>query len=155
MWCDVHAFEEALAAGYERWALSLYAGDFLSGFHASASQALDDWIDRQRLRLRECACHAAWALSTRDEAAGNPVGAVHWACQAALWSPEGEIALRRLMELLARSGDITGAIRAYHEYGRRLQTEYGIVPSEETRALMQAILARNREPPEEGPSRQS
>jgi DNA-binding SARP family transcriptional activator len=152
VWCDAHAFEEALAAGDERQALSLYAGDFLTGFHASASHEMDEWIDRQRLRLRERASQAAWTLAERNEADENPVGAVYWARQAAMWSPEGELALRRLMELLSRTGDITGAIRAYQEYGRRLQTEYGIVPSEETRALMQAILGRNQ-PSVDGPDR--
>lgn len=150
MWCDALAFEQSLAVGNERGALELYRGDLLSGFHAGAGHDWEEWLEHKRTRLRGRAAEAAWAVSARDEAAGNLVGAVHWAREAARWSPEGEIAIRRLIALLDRAGDVTGAVRAYEAYTRRVQTEYGLIPSPETRALMEAILNRQRSAPIEG-----
>src|SRR5882672_6141033 len=72
VWCDVHAFEEAVAA--RRWAdaLELYHGDFLAGVHVSdGAPELEDWIVAERQRVRRAAASAAWSLALEEERAEN------------------------------------------------------------------------------------
>src|SRR5205085_7354236 len=68
IWCDVIAFEEALARGDPVSALSLYRADLLQGLNVSTgSSSLERWLDTERTRLRSSASAAAWALVSLHE----------------------------------------------------------------------------------------
>jgi DNA-binding SARP family transcriptional activator len=136
LWCDVTAFEEALAGQRLEDALELYRGEFLAGFFVpDAAPELDEWIAAERTRLRAAAADAAWTLATREERGGNGTGAAHWARQAAALRPDDEHAVRDLVKLLGRLGDRTGALRTYDEFARRLYQQFEIKPSPELRAM--------------------
>src|SRR4030095_11758201 len=57
---------------------------------------------------------------------------------------EDERGLRQLMSLLERTGDPTGAIRAYEDFAARLRRDLDLEPSPETRALHDSVRAGNR-----------
>ena len=143
LWCDAIAFEAAAAAGSSERALSLYAGELLPGFFVSGTGTFDAWLEGERDRLRRQAAEEAWSLAAEGEAAGNVVGASHWARRAVDLSPFDEAALCRLLELLDRAGDRAGAIQVFDHFARRLKSEYQTEPAPETVALMTQIRSRS------------
>jgi serine/threonine-protein kinase len=145
LWCDATAFEAALAAGDARGALELYRGTLLEGLYvAGAASELQDWLDRERLRLRERAAGAAGALAGESESAGRVAEAAAWARRALELAPDDEAALRRYLTLLDRAGDRTGALRAYDDFARRLAADLDLEPSDETRALAESLRGSPR-----------
>lgn len=136
LWCDVHEFESALEAGRLRRALELYRGDLLEGlFVLGAAPSFEHWLDEERARLRRLAAEAAWALAHEEESVGNATGAPYWARRAVSLSPLSEAAVRRLMEVLERTGDRAGALATYEDFARRWVEELEVEPSQETQAL--------------------
>lgn len=140
--CDVREFAAALAAGETEQALQLYRGGFLEGLHVSDAPEFERWLDSEREQLRQRACEAAEHLLDQAETAGNATAAVRWALRVTELSPFDETAIRRLVQVLDRGGDGTGAVRAYEEFERRMDRDLGIPPSAETRALVDGIRAR-------------
>lgn len=144
LWCDVRAFDDALARGTLAEALELYRGDLLEGFFISdASSDFEEWLEKERVRLRQRATTAAWTLSDQSAAAGRGAQAAEWGRWAAARAPDDERAQRRLMTLLDRQGDRTGALRVYEQLAQRAQTEFEAEPSAESRALVASIRARD------------
>lgn len=142
-WCDARAFEDALARGAPADALELYGGDLLDGFFVTgASSEFEEWLAQQRARLRHQAIESSWALTDHFEATGCGTEAARWARWAAARAPDDERTHRRLIALLDRLGDRTGALRAYEDFVRRARDEFDAEPSAETQALVAAIRAR-------------
>ena len=144
VWCDVTAFEAAIAAGDLAAAVDLYRGDLLEGFHVAGAPELTQWIERERARLRLRACTAAWALAARAEESGNMEEALFRARRAVELDLLDEPALRKLLGLLDRTGDRLGAARVYADFVRLLDREFEMEPSPETRALMETVRSRVR-----------
>jgi DNA-binding SARP family transcriptional activator len=144
LWCDATAFSEVIKGSELARAMELYRGDLLEGFHLSGAPAFEDWLDRERSRLRDGAAAAAWELSEVAEKAGDGGNAGNWARCGFELTPNDEATLRRLLQLLDRTGDRAGALRAYEEFSRRLTLEYDLEPAAETRALVEAIRTRTR-----------
>ena len=143
VWSDVVGFESALASGHPERALELYGGDFLEGLHVQhVAPQFEHWMDDERRRLRNEAIRAALELRDREEAAGDLPAAVEWARAACRLDPDNEGILGGLIDLLDRAGDRAGALRAFETFAERTRAEYDISPSEETRALIEAVKAR-------------
>ena len=149
--CDAVELDRALddadaadeGASRRAQALDLYRGDLLPGFHAGeVSSELEEWLDGERRRLRTRAARAAWTLAEEAEQARNVVEAAHRARQAVQLAPDDEAGFRRFAALLDRHGDRGGVLRAYDEFARRLRTEFDVEPAAETRALIDAVRAR-------------
>lgn len=139
VWCDVREFERALHEGRGDEALRLYRGHLLEGFHVSGvAPELGHWLDDERSRLRERAVIAARAMAEQAECDGNAPLAIQLLREVLRLDAGTEAALRRLMLLLDRAGDRTGALRAYDEFARRLAAE-AEAPSPESRALAERI----------------
>jgi TolB-like protein/DNA-binding SARP family transcriptional activator/lipoprotein NlpI len=141
LWCDVLAFEQALGEGNRRGALELYRGELLPGFFLSGAPAWERWLDAERERLRSLATTAAWGLADEALATGDAASAGRWGRRAVDWTPYDEVQLRRLLELLARIGDRTGAMRAYDEAAARVAADDGGELSDTTRSLAERIQA--------------
>lgn len=139
--CDAVAFEEALARDRLEEALELYRGDLLPGFHVEDAPELERWIDEKRAELSRRAVEAAHALSERQERRGALSTAVVWAGRRVALDPLSEPAVRRLMELLARSGERARALEAFEQLVRRLDQELDLPPSADTAALADRIRA--------------
>lgn len=140
--CDVVAFREALNRGEPRAALREYGGDLMDGFHLGDLWEFESWLEEERKRLREQAAGAAWVLASREEERGNGVEAAHWARRAAAFSIYSEVSHRRLLRLLDRLGDRSGAIREHEDFARRLCDDLDVSPSPETEELVRNLRAR-------------
>lgn len=138
IWCDVVAFDEAVADDRLAQALELFQGDLLDGFFADAPE-FERWLDMERMRCREQAVDAAWTLAQRYETGEQLTQAARWAKRVIRLATTDERLLRRVMELLARAGDVAGAAQAYQEFSKRLKVELDIEPSSETKSLMQRL----------------
>jgi len=145
LWCDVRAFDQALNAGQHEDALSLYRGDLLRGFYVSGvSSQFDHWLDRERAWLREQALMAAWALAEAEDKQGNGSGATYWARRATDLHSTNEHSVRKLIEMLGRHGDRTGAMRAYENFAKRIERDYNVEPARETTALIRSVREQSR-----------
>ena len=139
LWCDAARFQEFLDVGELEAALELYRGDLLEGFHISATPLFEEWLARERTRLRQRAATAALALSERAAEQGRISSAVEWARRAHALAPHDENSLRKLIVLLHRSSGRAGALKAYDDFAARLWAELEITPTEETQALVTRI----------------
>ena len=143
LWCDATALDRSLQAGDPERAMSLYRGPFLDGLHVEgAASEFQDWLDRERHRLRRQAAGAATLLMERAEREGRAADAARWARGALDLMPDDESALRRLLALLDRAGDRPAAIQAYEDFARRMAQDLELEPAPETRALADSIRAR-------------
>ncbi len=147
LWCDASAFDEACESGEPARALELYRGDLLEGFYVAGAPEYERWLERERGRLRERAATAAWALADRAAVSGDVAEAARRARGAASLAPEDEAGFRRLIAVLDRVGDRSGALRAYEELARRLAADFELEPSPETRTLIEAVRTRAERPP--------
>jgi DNA-binding SARP family transcriptional activator/TolB-like protein len=141
VWADVRAFAAALEENRTDEALELYRGHLLPSFFVPEAPGFEDWLEGERARLRSRAATAAKALAERHEAGRHLTLALAAARRAVELSDGDERPFRRLVELLDRSGDRAGAVRAYEEFARKLRTELEVEPSAETVALIERIKA--------------
>jgi DNA-binding SARP family transcriptional activator/tRNA A-37 threonylcarbamoyl transferase component Bud32 len=142
-WSDVRAFEEALSGGDREAALDLYRGDLLEGFYVPEAPEFERWIDERRKQLRQLASTAAWELADQEAARRMTRAAGTWSRRARDLAPLDERLLRRVIKLLDRLGDRSGAVREYETFARRLADELELEPAPETRALIEDVRARN------------
>jgi DNA-binding SARP family transcriptional activator len=130
LWCDAVAFEEALDAQQLADGLALYRGELLEAFFVSdAAPLLEQWLDRERARLRHRAAEAAWLLAELAAQRRSADSAARWAYRAADLSADDELAVRRLITLFDRLGDRAAALRVYEDFARRLAGEYEAEPN--------------------------
>jgi DNA-binding SARP family transcriptional activator len=137
--CDVLAFQEALKGEDWAGALELYRGDLLEGLHVRGAPDFVDWVDRERVRLREEAAGAAWRLAHQLIGEGKPVEAERTAQRALGLVTTDESPVREFMEALARGGDRGATLRFYEKFKGVLERELGVEPAPETEALAQAV----------------
>lgn len=142
LWCDAVALEATAEEGRAAEALELYGGDFLAGVYLpEVSAELEQWIDSTRARLRTRAAAAAWTASDQAAVAGHTLRATVAARRAVELQPDDEAGVRRLIEILHRSGDRLSALGAYEELVTRFRREFGAEPSAETQALGASLRA--------------
>ena len=139
IWCDAAEFEAALSRGDLSRALDVYRGEFLTGFHVAGAPEYQDWLDRERTRLRDLAADAARTLAEDAASLDRHDDAVRYTRRALLLDPHDEVALRRLMTMLDAAGDRAAALRAYDEFARRLVAELDLEPSRESRELREKV----------------
>ena len=139
VWCDLSAFHAALEDGRPELALELYAGDLLAGFLLGGNEEFDHWAELERERVRRRALQAASALADRAEADALPDAAIRYARQAMELAPGDERMLRRLMLLLEKVGDRSGAFEAYTAFADRIARAYELEPSPETQELLDRV----------------
>jgi tetratricopeptide (TPR) repeat protein len=66
IWCDAVAFRKDLERGALADALGHYGGDLLEGFYVAGAPEVEDWLDRERRRLRDAALDAARTLARSE-----------------------------------------------------------------------------------------
>jgi len=143
-WCDASAFDDAADQRRYSDAVELYRGELMPGFFLSQAPGFDEWLENQRNSLRARASDAAWAMAEQEESSGNVSSAVHWARRGVDLAPFHEAAFRRLLVLLDRAGDRTGAAHAYARFVDEMAAALDVSPSPETQALIDLIRARTR-----------
>jgi predicted ATPase/DNA-binding SARP family transcriptional activator len=120
-------------------AATLYRGDFLEGFGLRDSVAFDDWQFFQAEELRRGLASALERLARGQSAHGKSEEALPYARRWLALDPLHEPAHQHLMQLYARTGQRSAALRQYQECVRILEEELGLPPSEETAALHEQI----------------
>ncbi len=115
-------------------AVAIYDGDL-------AEDLEEEWLEPYRRRYRQRAVEALEALCAQawlEHDANAAIG-----CMRHLLSidPLRENAVRRLMAMLAQTGDRAGALRVYTQFAAALHDEIGVEPMPRTRATYEAVLA--------------
>ena len=149
--CDAVNFERATNRQAWEEALRLYRGELLPGLFLSGAPAFEEWLERERSRLKRLGANAARRAAEARAAAGNLGGAAEAARLAVLLDPDDEPAVRRLIELLDQQGDRAGAMRVYEDLVARLRRDFDVAPDAETRALRTAIGLRSATPVDNPP----
>jgi len=140
--CDVTRLAEDVGNGRFEEAVERHRGELLAGLHVpNAGEAFEEWLLLERRHTLELVLRALDALVARDEAAGDRPAAARWARRACELAPDDEGWLRRTMTLLERASDPGSALRMYERYAQRLSTDFGAVPSAETRDLAARLRA--------------
>jgi len=163
IWCDVLAFQEAVALvkshGHTHGlcdgcleqaeeAVTLYRDDFLAGFTLRDSESFDDWQLQEAEYLRREFATLLERLIEEKEVSGAFMEAIPLAQKWLKLDPLREEAHRRLIRLYAWTGQRTAALKQYRECVRILQEELGVSPLEETTALYELVLKEKLPPPQ-------
>jgi DNA-binding SARP family transcriptional activator len=146
---DVVRFEALIAessvAALEA-AVELYRGDLLEGVRVK-EPPFDEWLQRERERLRELAQQGLITLLTHQLGSGPVVPAIRTAMRILALNPAQEATHRELMRLFQRQGRRAEALRQYRLCVDSLQRELGVEPQPETRRLYQEIVRSGGAPP--------
>ena len=137
--CDVDRFEAAANAREYVRAVELYEGPFLDGFWIRDSPEFDQWVDRERDRLRRRYHQALEALPREARERGDLEEAARWWRARAASDPYDSVVVRRLMETLAEAGSRAEALLVARAHVRTLDEEFGTRPDAELQALIDAI----------------
>jgi TolB-like protein/two-component SAPR family response regulator len=145
---DVIDFQR-LAGATDREALSrclaLYAGDLLEDV-SPREEDFESWLRGARERLRGRACDAMDRLVEQLVAGERFDDAVEALNRRLAMDPACEPAHRRLMEVYARTGRRTEALRQYEACVRALDRELGVEPDAGTEELADAIRCSDAAP---------
>lgn len=136
---DVGEFVDAVETGAFESAIALYDGTFLGGASLGASRELEGWIDRQQGRLVRLHRQARRGLLDAHVESGRLEAARDLARAWVELDPLDDEAQHRLIELLAATGDRSGALRQYDRYARLVETELELEPLDQTRELVDRI----------------
>ncbi len=131
-------------------AADLYGGDLLKGFELDAAPEYDDWLHRERIRLRQVAQsvfdrliarHHERARRDSAQASSGREAAMAAARRWLAVEPAAEAAHRWLMRLYSEAGRRDAALSQFEVCQRELAVSLGRGPDPETRALGEAIAA--------------
>jgi TolB-like protein len=141
--CTADVFEfERLAKSKDpdelRRCLELYRGDLLDGLTPHEA-VYDEWLLLARGRLRRIACETADQLVKTLVSQDRTDEAIEALNRRLVMDPACEPAHSKLMELLARIGRRSDALRQYQACVDALQRELGAEPSAETKSLYTRI----------------
>jgi DNA-binding SARP family transcriptional activator len=120
-------------------AAALARGPFLAGFAVRDSPAFDDWQAAKAVRVERKVGDLLDRLADVRVAEGDVPGAVEAARRRVELDPLDEAGQRRLIDLLAQSGDRAGAIRQYRSLVALLDRELGVAPLRETTDRYESI----------------
>ncbi len=135
--CDVAEFEAATTppVDVER-VLDLYGADLLAAFD-------EPWLEPLRTRLRERFAQAGHAALERRGGV-PPRSALALAKRLIAHDPLDEVAVRAVLRCRAELGDRINALREFDDFRTLARDEFGVEPSDETRALHERIVAELR-----------
>lgn len=133
--CDVWKFEDALATRDYARAVDVYGGPFLAGFHVADNHGFDEWLSTQRSRLQREFAAAVEHLALEATDRRDPQAAAAWWRRLLEHQSHDSRATLGLMQSLALTGDLAGALQAAREHARRLREELDAEPSPEVESL--------------------
>lgn len=127
-------------------AVALYRGDFLAGFSLPDAEPFEEWRLFKQEELHRRAIGALGHLAAYHERRREYEAAGHPLRRQIELEPWREEAHRRLMRVLARSGQRSAALRQYEVCRRSLVEEFGVEPAVETTRLYGRIQTGELEP---------
>jgi DNA-binding SARP family transcriptional activator len=142
---DVRTLADALASqpmAIEQLssALATYRGPFLADFYLNDCPPFDDWAASERERYQAMVLRGFNTLAAHYEATGQFDSAAETLARAITLDPLREDIQRAAMRIAYRKGDRAGAIRRFEQLRDLLDSELGVPPMAETRALYDAIV---------------
>jgi DNA-binding SARP family transcriptional activator/TolB-like protein/Flp pilus assembly protein TadD len=140
---DVASMAEDFESNRFSEALDKYEGELLSGVFIADSPAFEKWLDAERLHYSSVAKKSAFEFSRECELRGDIAGAIEAARRAYELDQNDEAAARRWIALLDRAGDRAQAFAVYERFRNHMSENFGIRPSAETVALMDAVRTRH------------
>ncbi len=141
-WVDLVELQRLAASRSARdleAAARLARGPFLAGFAVRDSPPFDDWQATLSTRVEGIVGQLLDRVAVIRLTGGDRVGAVDAARRRVAIDELDEAGQRRLIEVLARSGDRTGAIEQYRNLVALFKRELGVPPLRETTELYDAI----------------
>lgn len=143
LWCDVTAFDAAIAVGDLETAVGLYAGPVLDGFYVADASDFERWAESERQRAERTYSGALGQLADTAEAQHRLDLAVEWWQRLLEVDPHSARVVLRLMRVLEALGDRAAALRLADEHAARLRSDLGAGPEPSVLAL----AARLRDAP--------
>lgn len=142
---DIDIFEAALrdpnpTAVQLQTAVNLYRDDFLAGLNVRQAFGFDDWVQRQRERLRRLAMNALYLQAVHYKQHRQYHAGIECITRLLTLEPYFEEAHRELMLLLALTGQVSESCAHYERYWDTLDEE-GLEPEQETTAFYRQLLA--------------
>jgi DNA-binding SARP family transcriptional activator len=99
----------------------------------------DEWLDGPRERLQMLQAQALETAAERLLAASHPAEALPYALSAVELQPWSESANRLVIEIHARRGDPSNALRRYRRFRRALEVELGVQPGPDMMAAIRQL----------------
>lgn len=150
IWCDVHAFEEAISKGNLKDAQKLYRGSLLEGLHVPGTSVdFQQWLDNERARLGRSYKNLLEKLAREAESQKDFESAANRWYRLIREDPYGTTAIRHLMEMLLVTGKRKEAISVAEEHARILEDELGADATEELEKLQRFLYKAERKLDEE------
>ncbi|HSJ89249.1 MAG TPA: BTAD domain-containing putative transcriptional regulator, partial [Anaerolineales bacterium] len=144
VWLDTGVFQKYLTESKDESsleeAISLYRGDFLSGFFVQDTAPFEDWQIQQAEYFRRELAGALEKLIVIYEQAGMHDKALPHARRWLSLDPLNEFAHRAIMRLHAGLGDRSAAVHQYEACVQILNKELKVPPQAETTALYEKIV---------------
>ncbi len=125
--CDALEFEKLIKEGKMSEAVKLYRSDLLEGLHVTnASPEFDQWLEQERDRFRKRYGSALETLAEKDEKRGNLKEAARWWALKNQVFPYDTRVVKRMIEVLAASGNRAEALQKARQHAELLQKELDI-----------------------------
>jgi len=121
-------------------AASLYAGEFLAGFHVGDAVTFEQWAASMREQYRQDMVGTLLYLARWHAAQPDDVACLDTLGRLLMLDPGHETAQRLRMQVLTRTGRRATAILEFDAHRRYLAEELGIDPEAETAALYDQLL---------------
>ena len=140
---DVRRFETLIVDGRPdalREAVALYRGDLLEAVRIN-EPAFEEWLTRERERLRQLAVEALERLLGSETDAGRVGPAIEVALRLLVLNPVHEAAHRSLIGLYALQGRRDAALRQYRTCADALWRALHVKPGPETERAYRDVLA--------------
>ena len=137
---DVHAFDEALAAGDDAGAIALWQGELLAGVHLTgAPSTFEEWLDGERAEVTSRYRAALDREVARCRARGELAAAAALLRRRQALDPLDVALTLSLMETLALAGDPVGALEVSERHAALRQADLGEAPEGAVSALAARI----------------
>jgi WD40 repeat protein/DNA-binding SARP family transcriptional activator/energy-coupling factor transporter ATP-binding protein EcfA2 len=139
---DIAEFRKLIASNdieKLKQAVTLYRGDFLTGFPSIESDDFEEWITLKRKQFRGQTVEALRLITDHHEQRGEYQQALPFARRQIELEPWLEEAHQQLMRLLALDGQRSAALAQYENCRRILANELNVEPTQETTELYEAI----------------
>ncbi len=137
LWSDLVDFDRELERGDPAAALARVGGPFLQGF-TSDSPTFEHWASGRRALVDRALRHAYRRVTETSIAEGDLSAALTTVRNWIQRDPADDEANHKLIEILALSGDRSGALRQYELY-RRALAEDDLTPLDQTEDLVGEI----------------
>lgn len=123
-------------------AINLYHGDFLTGFSIANTPQFEGWLLSYQESFHHLALDVLTQLAEHFERRRKFTTAIKYAKRSIELEPWFEASHRRLIHLLALSGQRHAALRQFEKCRRNLAREMSVEPSPETILLFECIRDR-------------